>query len=445
MFGKVLVANRGEIALRIFRTCRQLGIKTVAVYSEADVQAPHAKQADEAVLIGPAPARSSYLVGAAIIAAAKQTGAEAIHPGYGFLSESWQFAKEVEEAGLVFVGPGWEVIRQMGLKTEAKALMAKVGVPTLPGSEGAIRDLDEARWVADRIGYPLMLKAAAGGGGIGMVEIKEPGQLESMFAQAQRRVQAAFGDPSIYIEKSVREPRHVEVQVFGDSYKNAVHLFERDCSIQRRHQKLIEESPAPDLPQHTREGLYATALAGVRAVGYRNAGTMEFVVDREGNFYFLEMNTRLQVEHPVTEMVTGLDLVELQFREAVGEPLPFGQARVRNLGHAIECRVYAEDPEKNFLPSPGVIRWLTLPEGEGIRNECGVEAGSQVTPYYDPLLAKLIAWGPDREAAIERMARALEQYRLEGVKTTLPFHRKVMADPVYRRGAVHTGYIESNR
>ena len=440
MFRSVLVANRGEIARRIFRACRQLGIRTIAVYSEADRDAPHVRDADDAVLVGPAPARESYLAIERIIEAARQSRAEAVHPGYGFLSENWRFAQACAEAGLVFVGPSPDAIRAMGDKSEARRLMAAAGVPVVPGTP--VAGADEIAGAAGRLGFPLILKAAAGGGGIGMARVNGPGDLAPAFAAAARRAKAAFADEAIYMERYLEHPRHVEVQVFGDGRGQVVHLHERDCSIQRRHQKVVEESPAPNLPAATKDGLTAAAVAGALAIGYANAGTMEFLVDPAGSYYFIEMNTRLQVEHPVTEEVTGLDLVIAQLRVAAGEPLPWKQAEIVQRGAAIECRVYAEDPAKNFLPSPGTVTRLVLPEGEGIRVEAGIAEGVAVPVHYDPLLMKVIARGADRAEAIARLGRALDGCLVDGVRTTLPFLRRVMADRGFRAGAVHTQMIE---
>jgi acetyl-CoA carboxylase biotin carboxylase subunit len=442
MFRSLLVANRGEIARRVFRACRELGVKTVAVYSEADRDAPHVRDADEAVPIGPAPARESYLSIERILAAARTTGAEAIHPGYGFLSENWRFAEACRDAGLVFIGPPPSAIRAMGDKTEARRLMAAAGVPVVPGTPGAVADANEAARLAAAIGFPLILKAAAGGGGIGMARVSSPTELAAAFAAATRRAEAAFGAGTVYLERYLERARHIEIQVFGDAAGNVVHLHERDCSIQRRHQKLVEESPAPELPAKTKEGLTAAAVAGARAIGYVNAGTMEFLVDPSGALHFLEMNTRLQVEHPVTEEVTGLDLVIAQLRVAAGESLPWRQDDIPQRGAAIECRVYAEDPARNFLPSPGTISQLSLPAGEGIRVEAGVAQGTPVPVHYDPLLLKLIARGADRTEAMARMDRALEACVVEGVRTTIPFLRRVMADADFRAGRVHTQMIE---
>jgi len=437
----VLIANRGEIARRVIRGCRALGVRTVAVYSEADAGWPHVADADEAVLIGPAPARESYLDGERILEAARRTNAQAVHPGYGFLSENWRFAQACEAAGLIFVGPPWQVIQQMGDKVGARRLMTGAGVPVVPGSDGPVDSVEAAREVAGRIGYPVMIKAAAGGGGIGMVRVKDEAGLAAAFASAQRRAQSAFGSGALFVERFLEAPRHVEVQVFGDGGGRVVHLHERECSIQRRHQKLVEESPAPNLSAVLKARLTEAAVAGARAVGYVNAGTMEFIVQGD-EFYFLEMNTRLQVEHPVTEEVTGLDLVAAQLRVASGEPLPWTQEQVAQRGASIECRIYAEDPAKGFMPSPGRITRLVLPEGPGVRVECGVTEGVEVTVHYDPLLAKLITSGRTRDEAITRMSAALGGFVVEGVKTAIPFQQRVMQSAAFRAGAVHTQMVE---
>jgi len=442
VFRTVLVANRGEIARRVFRGCRALGLSTVAVYSEADRDAPHVRDADHAVLLGPAPARESYLSAERILNAARASGADAVHPGYGFLSENWRFAEACARAGVTFIGPSPDAIRAMGDKPEARRRMAAAGVPIVPGSPEPVADALAAERAAGEIGYPVILKAAAGGGGIGMAKVTTPGELASALATATRRAQSAFGSAEVYVERYLEAPRHVEVQVFGDAQGTVVHLHERECSIQRRHQKLVEESPAPNLDPDTKRGLTDAALAGARAIGYVNAGTLEFLVDARGGFYFLEMNTRLQVEHPVTEEVTGLDLVVAQLRVAAGEPLPFSQEKIEQRGAAIEARVYAEDPAKNFLPSPGTITRLALPAGEGIRVESGVAEGSVVSVHYDPLLFKLIARGADRAQAVERLARALDACTVEGVRTTLPLLRTIAAHPEFRRGRVHTQMVE---
>ena len=441
MLQSVLIANRGEIARRVIRGCRALGVRTVAVYSEADAGWPHVADADEAVLIGPAPARESYLDGERILEVARRTNAQAVHPGYGFLSENWRFAQACEAAGLIFVGPPWQVIQRMGDKVGARRLMAGVGVPVVPGSDGPVDSAEAAREIAGRIGYPVMIKAAAGGGGIGMLRVKDEAGLAAAFASAQRRAQSAFGSGALFVERFLEAPRHVEVQVFGDGGGRVVHLHERECSIQRRHQKLVEESPAPNLSAVLKARLTEAAVAGARAVGYVNAGTMEFIVQGD-EFYFLEMNTRLQVEHPVTEEVTGLDLVAAQLRVASGEPLPWTQEQVAQRGASIECRIYAEDPAKGFMPSPGRITRLVLPEGSGVRVECGVTEGVEVTVHYDPLLAKLITSGRTRDEAIARMSAALGGFVVEGVKTAIPFQQRVMQSAAFRAGAVHTQMVE---
>jgi len=438
----VLVANRGEIARRVFRACRRLGVGTVAVYSEADRDAPHVREADQGVLLGPAPARESYLDIERILDAARRSGADALHPGYGFLSENWRFAEACERAGLTFIGPPAEAIRAMGDKTEARRLMAAAGVPTVPGSPGPVADAAAAEAAAGGIGFPLILKAAGGGGGIGMARVDHATDLAAAFAAATRRAQSAFGNAAVYLERYLERPRHVEVQVFADRHGAVVHLHERECSIQRRHQKLIEESPAPGLSPATKRGLTEAAVAGARAIGYVNAGTMEFLVDAAGGFYFLEMNTRIQVEHPVTEEVTGLDLVVEQLRVAAGERLAWRQDDIVQRGAAVECRVYAEDPDKNFLPSPGTLTRLHPPGGEGIRVESGVEAGSVVSVHYDPLLFKLIARGDGRDEALARMRAALGATVVEGVRTTIPFLRKALDHPDVRRGVLHTQMVD---
>jgi len=438
----VLVANRGEIARRVFRACRRLDLATVAVYSEADRDAPHVRDADHAVLLGPAPARESYLDIDKLLDAARRSGADAVHPGYGFLSENWRFADAVARAGLTFVGPPAAAVRAMGDKTEARRLMANAGVPTVPGSVGPIAAAAEAEALAAAIGFPLVFKAAGGGGGIGMARVDRLTDLAGAFATATRRAQSAFGNAAVYVERYLERPRHVEVQVFADTHGSVVHLHERECSIQRRHQKLIEESPAPNLPASTKRGLTEAAVLGARAIGYVNAGTMEFLVDATGGFYFLEMNTRIQVEHPVTEEVTGLDLVAEQLRVAAGERLAWRQEEIAQRGAALEVRVYAEDPDKNFLPSPGTITRLVLPDGEGVRVESGVESGSVVSVHYDPLLFKLIARAADRDGALARMRAALDATVVEGVRTTVPFLRKALDHPDVRRGALHTQMVD---
>ena len=438
----VLVANRGEIARRVFRACRRAGLASVAVYSEADRDALHVREADQSALLGPASARESYLDIERILDAARRTGADAVHPGYGFLSENWRFAEACGRAGLTFIGPPTEAIRAMGDKTEARRLMAAAGVPTVPGSPGPVADAPAAEAAAAAIGFPLILKAAGGGGGIGMARVERPADLAAAFATATRRAQSAFGNAAVYLERYLERPRHVEIQVFADAHGAVVHLHERECSIQRRHQKLVEESPAPGLDPATKRGLTEAAIAGARAIGYVNAGTMEFLVDAAGRFYFLEMNTRIQVEHPVTEEVTGFDLVVEQLRVAAGERLSWRQEAIPQHGAAVEVRVYAEDPDKNFLPSPGTIARLTLPSGDGIRVESGVETGSVVSVHYDPLLFKLVARGEHRDAALARMRAAIAATQVEGVRTTLPLLARVLEHPDVRRGDLHTQMVD---
>ena len=411
------------------------------MYSEADRAWPFVAEADEAVAIGGAPARESYLNIERILQAARDARVDAIHPGYGFLSENWRFARACDDAGLIFVGPSWQVLGQMGDKVGARRLMADAGVPVVPGSDGTVDTVEAARNAAQRVGYPVILKAAAGGGGIGMVEVPAEPALESAFLSAQRRAQSAFGSSALFVERFLRAPRHIEVQVFGDGRGHVVHLHERECSIQRRHQKLIEESPAPNLPADLKSRLTAAAVAGARAVGYVNAGTVEFIVTGT-DFYFLEMNTRLQVEHPVTEEATGIDLVQAQLRVAGGEPLPWTQDEIRQRGSSIECRIYAEDPARRFLPSPGRLSRVTMPAGPGIRVECGVAEGVEVSVHYDPLLAKLVASGATREEALARMVAALDACVVEGVKTVIPFHRRVLQSAAFCTGVVHTQMVE---
>lgn len=435
---KLLIANRGEIARRIIRTCRALDIRTVAVYSEADKDAPHVREADEAACLGPPPVAQSYLNIEAVIRAAKATGAEAVHPGYGFLSENAAFAERCEHEGLVFIGPPADVIRAMGSKIEARRRMAEAGVPIVPGTEAPVESLEEALDKAATIGYPVMLKASVGGGGIGMSRVDSEAELRKVFQSSRDRAQNFFGDGTLLLEKWIDGARHIEVQVAADAYGNVVHLFERECSIQRRHQKIIEESPSPDLADALRTRLCQAAVQGTRAIGYRNLGTMEFIFDPEGHFYFLEMNTRLQVEHPVTEMITGLDLVAWQIRIAAGEPLPLAQEDIVRRGAAIECRIYAEDPVR-FLPSPGTITSLAWPKEA--RVDAGVEAGTAVTPFYDPLIAKLITHGASREEAVERMTRALRDTAIEGIKTNLPLLTEVMEHPAFRKGRYDTHFL----
>jgi acetyl-CoA carboxylase, biotin carboxylase subunit len=442
MFGKVLVANRGEIAVRVIRACRELGVATVAVYSEADRESLHVQLADESVCIGPPLSRESYLAPTRLISAANITGAQAIHPGYGFLSENARFATMVEENGLVFVGPTADSIRTMGDKSEAKATMKRAGVPILPGSDGVVATAAEARALVDAIGCPVILKARDGGGGKGMRVVRFPGEVERLFQTAHGEAAAAFGDGALYLEKYLLRTRHVEVQVVGDGRGEAIHLFERDCSMQRRHQKLIEESPSPGLDPVTREAMGRTAREGARRIAYRGAGTMEFLLDADGSFYFMEMNTRLQVEHPVTEMLTGLDLVKMQLRVAAGEGLPFSQERVRTTGHSIECRINAESPGKGFRPSPGRVTRFRAPGGPGVRVDSHLYEGYVVSPHYDSLVAKIIVHAADRPEAIARMRRALGETVIEGIETTIPFHLEMLADPEFVAGRVDTGFVE---
>ncbi|HJU90231.1 MAG TPA: acetyl-CoA carboxylase biotin carboxylase subunit [Gemmatimonadaceae bacterium] len=442
MFSKLLVANRGEIALRVIRAARELGIRSVAVYSDADAHAPHVREADEAIHIGPAPSSESYLRGDKIIEAAKRSGAEAIHPGYGFLSEREPFARAVRDAGLIFVGPPPEAIAAMGSKTAARKLAIDAGVPVVPGTTEALRDADDARMVAEQFGYPVLLKAAAGGGGKGMRVVQAPDELASALETARREARNAFGDDAVYVEKYIVGPRHVEIQVLGDQHGTMLSLGERECSVQRRHQKMIEEAPSVAVTPELRARMGETAVRGAKAAGYVNAGTCEFLLDRDANFYFLEMNTRLQVEHPVTELVTGIDLVQWQLRIAAGERLPFRQDEIVPRGWAIECRITSEDPSSNFLPSTGRITYLRLPGGPGVRWDGGIGIGSEVGLHYDPMLAKLIVWAPTRQAAIERMHRALLELTVEGVETSRDFHLRVMEDDEFRRGAIEIQWLE---
>jgi acetyl-CoA carboxylase biotin carboxylase subunit len=442
MFRKVLVANRGEIALRVVRACHELGISAVAVYSEADARAPHVREADEAVLLGPAPSSESYLKGDAIIAAARQTGAEAVHPGYGFLSEREWFARAVRDAGLVWVGPPAEAIAAMGSKTAARTLAIKAGTPVVPGTTTALRDADEAAEVAEQFGYPVLLKAAAGGGGKGMRVVHQQSELASSLQAARREAKNAFGDDAVYVEKYIVGPRHVEIQVLGDQHGTMLHLGERECSIQRRHQKMIEEAPSVAVTPELRARMGAAAVAAAKAAGYTNAGTCEFLLDASGQFYFLEMNTRIQVEHPVTELVTGIDLVQWQLRIAAGEKLPFAQEEITPHGWAIECRITSEDPSNGFLPSTGRVSFLHLPGGPGVRWDGGIEKGSEITLFYDPMLAKLIVHAPTRDLAIARMHRALLELTIEGVDTSRDFHLRMMEDADFRRGDFGIQWLE---
>jgi acetyl-CoA carboxylase biotin carboxylase subunit len=442
VFNTILIANRGEIALRIVRACHELGVRSVAVYSDADAHAPHVREADLAVRVGPAPSRESYLVADRMLEAARRTGAEAIHPGYGFLSEREPFARAVRDAGLVFIGPPAEAIAAMGSKTAARRLAIGAGVPVVPGTTEPLRDVDDGTATAEQFGYPVLLKAAAGGGGKGMRVVRGPGEFAGALDAARREAKNAFGDDAVYIEKYIVGPRHVEIQVLGDTFGTILSLGERECSVQRRNQKMIEEAPSVAVSAELRRRMGETAVRAARAAGYVNAGTCEFLLDRDGAFYFLEMNTRLQVEHPVTELVTGIDIVQWQIRIAAGERLPFRQEDISPNGWAIECRITSEDPSNGFLPSTGRISFLRLPGGPGVRWDGGIEVGSDVGLHYDPMLAKLVVHASTRDAAIARMHRALLELTLEGVETSRDFHLRVMEDEEFRRGAIEIQWLE---
>jgi acetyl-CoA carboxylase, biotin carboxylase subunit len=441
MFHKVLIANRGEIALRIIRACKELGIKTVAVYSTADSESLHVRLADESVCIGPAPSLQSYLNINAIISAAELTDAEAIHPGYGFLSENAAFAEICENCGITFIGPSSESMRIMGDKISARQAVIKEGVPILPGTKEGVKDVNEAVGIAKKIGFPVIIKATAGGGGRGMKIVHSPAALPNAFATARAEAQAGFGNPEVYIEKYCEHPRHVEIQVLGDKHGNVIHLGERDCSIQRRHQKILEEAPSSVSTPELRKAMGDAAVRAAKAVGYSSAGTMEFLVDKDNNFYFMEMNTRVQVEHPVTEMVTGVDIVSEQIRSAFGMKLRYKQSDIKIAGHAIECRINAEDPHK-FTPSPGKITAYHTPGGLGVRVDSFVYDQYSVLPHYDSLIAKLIVHADTREAAIKRMARALDEYIIEGIKTSIPLHKAIMANKDFIEGNIDTGFLD---
>ena len=442
MFKKILIANRGEIACRVIRACREMGIATVAVYSDMDADALHVRMADEAYNIGPAPSNESYLRRDKIIEVAKLSGAEAIHPGYGFLSENAEFVREVTAAGITFIGPPPEAMEGLGGKMSARKIAIAAGVPVVPGTTEPLTSFEEAKEIASSFGYPVMLKASAGGGGKGMRLVTDESELKSALENSQSEALASFGDDAVYVEKAVVRPRHIEIQVFSDTHGNHVHLGERECSIQRRHQKVIEEAPSPINDANLRAEMGAAAVKVAAAVNYVGAGTVEFLVsDLDRSFYFLEMNTRLQVEHPVTELVTGIDLVREQINVAWGEKLSFEQQDVVLRGHAIECRVYAEDPDNNFLPSPGKITRLRVPQGPGVRDDGGIYEGSEVSIFYDPMISKFAVYGRDRNEAIERMRRALVEYEVGGIKTTLPFFREVMNDSEFISGELDTGYI----
>ena len=442
MFNKVLIANRGEIALRVIRVCRELGVKTVAVYSEADRLSLHVKFADEAVCIGPPPSRESYLHIPRIISAAEITNADAIHPGYGFLAENSQFAEICESSGLKFIGPSPDAITAMGDKSLAKETMRKAGVPVIPGSEGVVKELKEGLEVATAVGFPVMIKASAGGGGKGLRIARDPVEFEKAFQMASTEAGSSFGNADLYIEKFVENPRHIEIQVVGDRFGNVVHLNERDCTIQRRHQKLVEESPSPVVDPDLRERMGAAAVKGAKSVKYEGAGTIEFLLDHDRNFYFMEMNTRIQVEHPVTELVTGFDLIRLQLQVAAGERIRKKEFKPR--GHAMECRINAEDPDHEFRPSPGELKSFHLPGGYGVRVDTHCYAGYHVPPFYDSLIAKLIVFAPTRAEAVQKMSGALEEFTVEGIHTTIPFHRRVMKNEVFKSGNYDTGFLEQH-
>jgi len=444
VFRKILIANRGEIAVRVIRACRELGIAPIAIYSEADADALHVQLADSAYPCGAAAARDSYLVAERVIEIAKRAGVDAIHPGYGFLSENAEFADGCEAAGIRFIGPSGAVIRAMGDKITARQTMAQAGVAVVPGTTEPIADA-EAAACAERIGYPVLVKASAGGGGKGMRRVDAPADLPQALERVRGESKSAFGDPTLYLEKFIEEPRHIEIQFLADSQGETLHLGERECSIQRRHQKLIEEAPANGVSEQLRAELGRAALTAAKAVGYCGAGTCEFLVDAAGAFYFLEMNTRIQVEHAITEAVTGIDLVAAMIRIAAGEPLPIRQSELEIRGHAIEARIYAENPDKGFIPSPGLISVYRPPEGPGVRVDAGVEQGTRVTTYYDPLIAKLIAWGRDREESIVRLDRALAEYDIQGIATSIPFHRKALAHADFVSGRYTTNFVAAMR
>jgi acetyl-CoA carboxylase biotin carboxylase subunit len=441
-FDKILIANRGEIALRIIRAAAELNLKTVAVYSEIDSESLHARLASESVCIGPPPSRESYLNITRIISAAEITGAKAIHPGYGFLAENPEFAEICESCGIIFIGPKPEHIRAMGDKIQAKETMKTAGLPGIPGSKGSIEHIKEARRLCKEIGYPVILKAAAGGGGKGMRIARDEEELDAGFRIAQAESKAAFGDNRIYLEKYIQRPRHIEVQILGDQYGNVVALGERECSIQRRHQKLIEESPSCAVDEPLRKKLMDSAVHAAQSIGYQSAGTIEFLMDKDKNYYFMEMNTRIQVEHPVTEMVTGIDIVKEQIKIALGEKMAFNQQDVILHGNAIECRINAEDPQRNFVPTPGKITFFHMPQGIGVRFDTHIYAGHTIPNQYDSLIGKLICHGNSREEAIARMKCALDEIVIEGVATTIPFHRRIMSNPRYIQGDISTNFIE---
>jgi pyruvate carboxylase subunit A len=439
-FEKVLVANRGEIAIRVMRACRELGVETVAIYSDADTNSLHVKYADEAFHVGEAPPSRSYLNIDRILEVAKKSGAEAVHPGYGFLAENYRFAHRCQEEGVTFIGPSWQTIEMMGSKIGSKKTMRDVGVPVVPGTEGGVRNVEEARTISEEIGYPVLVKASAGGGGIGMQIVEDESGLEDAINAGMRIAGSAFGDPTVFIEKYLVKPRHIEFQILADEHGHTVHLFERECSIQRRHQKLVEESPCPIMTDELRERMSASAIAVAKASNYTNAGTVEFLYSN-GNYYFMEMNTRLQVEHTITELVTGIDIVKQQLAIAAGEPIPFGQEDISIRGHAIECRINAEDPLNNFAADPGKIVRYRSPGGPGVRLDSGIHVGYAIPTNYDSMISKLCTYGYNRMEAIERMRRAIYEYVIIGVKTTLPLHHAIMHNKQFVEGNTHTGFL----
>ncbi len=445
MIKKILVANRGEIAVRVMRSCRELGIKSVAVYSEIDRKAMHVRYADEAYCVGPAPSNESYLKSEKILEVAQKANVDAIHPGYGFLSENAEFARKVAELGIIFIGPTPEAILTMGDKLTARKKMIENGVPVVPGTKDPVKDEDDLVATVKSVGFPVMLKASSGGGGKGMRLVRSSEELISSYRMAKSEASASFGDDAVYVEKYIESPHHIEFQVLADTHGNVIHLFERECSVQRRHQKVVEETPSPLMTPELRQEMGEQAVAAAKSVDYVGAGTVEFLVDNDLNFYFLEMNTRLQVEHPITERVTGKDLVKAQIMIANGLPLEYSQDELRQNGHAIECRIYAEDHKNNFMPSPGLIKHITEPLGLGIRTDGYVYEGYEIPYHYDPMISKLIAWAPTREEAIKRMKRALYEYKITGVKTSLPFLLKIMETPDFYEGKYDTHFIEKNR
>jgi acetyl-CoA carboxylase biotin carboxylase subunit len=445
VLNKILIANRGEIAVRIIRACKEMAIKTVAVYSEADRDALHVQIADEAYCIGPTASKDSYLNITNLISVATLTNADAIHPGYGFLSENADFAEICQACNLVFIGPDAEAIKKMGDKAVARKTMKLAGVPTVPGTEGLIENVNDAIVIARDIGFPVIVKATAGGGGKGMRVAYDEEALEKAIRQAQNEAKTAFGNAGVYLEKFVEEPRHVEVQIVADQFRNVVHLGERDCSIQRRHQKLVEEAPSPALDEHLREQMGASAVKAAKAVNYHGVGTVEFLLDKHGNYYFMEMNTRIQVEHPVTEMITGIDLIKEQVSVAAGQPLSFAQSDIKINGWAIECRINAENPMKNFMPSPGRIETYLPPGGMGIRVDSAIYPGYQISPFYDSMVAKVIVWGKDRTEAIERMKRALDECVIHGIQTTIPFHLQLLQHESFIKGDFTTSFLDNHQ